>query len=401
MEQQLYELPEGWEWRPLGEVATLINGRAYKQKELLKEGPVPVLRVGNFFSNRSWYYSDLELPPEKYCEEGDLLYAWSASFGPKIWRGPKAIFHYHIWKIVTSDLVDKYYLCHLLELDSAEIKAQGNGVAMTHATKGGMEKRCIPLPPLNEQKRIVAKLDAIFARINTAITHLQGTLELSKALFASALNTEYRRSHSEWQTVSLEQVCSITAKLADPREPEFIDMLHVGGANIESLTGKLSGLKTAREEKLISGKFPFDGRMVLYSKIRPYLMKVARPDSVGLCSADIYPLTPDNQLLFRDYLYYLLLTENFTDYANQGSSRAGMPKVNRKHLFNYKFDIPPISVQKSIVAHLDALADHTRTLEAETLERLDQLTALKSSLLDAAFRGQLLTHELKEVADAG
>lgn len=88
--QNAHLLPEGWEWRQLGEVATLINGRAYKQEELLTAGATPVLRVGNFFTNKNWYYSDLKLEENKYCETGDLLYAWSASFGPK------SIFHYHI-----------------------------------------------------------------------------------------------------------------------------------------------------------------------------------------------------------------------------------------------------------------------------------------------------------------
>ena len=105
MKQVLYSLPQDWEWKKLGEVATLINGKAYKKHELLDEGPVPVLRVGNFFSNRSWYYSDLELPEDKYCHNGDLLYAWSASFGPKIWDGEKAIYHYHIWKVVLSKYI--------------------------------------------------------------------------------------------------------------------------------------------------------------------------------------------------------------------------------------------------------------------------------------------------------
>lgn len=401
MGQVLYELPEGWEWKPLGEVATLINGRAYKQKELLEEGPIPVLRVGNFFSNRSWYYSDLDLPAEKYCEKGDLLYAWSASFGPKIWNGPKAIFHYHIWKIVTSEAIDKHYLFHLLELDSDEIKAQGYGVAMTHATKGGMEKRYVPVPPLNEQKRIVAKLDALFTRIDAAITHLQEALKLSKALFASALSTRFQPKDKNWQQVNLADVCGITSKLSDPREPEYVDMTHVGGANIESFTGELTELRTAREEKLISGKYPFDESMVLYSKIRPYLMKVARPNFQGLCSADIYPLDPKPDVLNRDFLFYLLLTEDFTSYANQGSSRAGMPKVNRKHLFNYMFLLPSIDEQGRIVTHLDALAERTRTLEAETQERLDQFAALKSSLLDTAFRGQLFTDDVEGVIGVG
>ena len=144
----------------LGKVARLINGRAYKQEELLTVGPMPVLRVGNFFSNRGWYYSDLELEPEKYCNPGDLLFAWSASFGPRIWDGPRAIYHYHIWKIDTSDVIDKKFLSYLLEGDSVKIKSEGNGIAMVHATKGGMEQRKFPLPPIVTQQAIVAEIEA-------------------------------------------------------------------------------------------------------------------------------------------------------------------------------------------------------------------------------------------------
>jgi type I restriction enzyme M protein len=148
-----------WPSVPLGEFARLINGRAYKQEELLDSGPTPVLRVGNFFSNRSWYYSDLTLNDDKYCNVGDLLYAWSASFGPRIWEGPRAIFHYHIWKIETTEAIDKKFLFYLLQSDSENIKAEGNGIAMTHATKGGMEQRKFPLPPLEVQHQIVAEIE--------------------------------------------------------------------------------------------------------------------------------------------------------------------------------------------------------------------------------------------------
>jgi len=105
-----FELPNGWEWCRLGEVGELINGRAYKKEELLKTGKYRVLRVGNLFTNNEWFYSNLELPKEKYCQAGDLLYAWSASFGPYIWNGPKTIFHYHIWNVIYKvfDDLDMY-----------------------------------------------------------------------------------------------------------------------------------------------------------------------------------------------------------------------------------------------------------------------------------------------------
>jgi type I restriction enzyme M protein len=171
-----------WPMVELGKFARLINGRAYKQEELLIEGPTPVIRVGNFFSNRSWYYSDLILEEEKYCDAGDLLYAWSASFGPRIWDGPKAIFHYHIWKIETTEAVDKKFLFHLLQSDSENIKAAGNGIAMSHATKGGMEQRKFPLPPVEIQRQIVAEIASYEKALDEhrkAITELEQKIKLT------------------------------------------------------------------------------------------------------------------------------------------------------------------------------------------------------------------------------
>ncbi|MHB1179198.1 MAG: N-6 DNA methylase [Daejeonella sp.] len=145
----------------LGEVCRVINGKAYQQDELLDAGKYPVLRVGNFFSNRSWYYSDLELDPDKYCSNGDLLYAWSASFGPKIWDGGKSIYHYHIWKMAPDESkINKYFLYHVLNRETESIKAEGGrGIAMMHITKSGFEQREIPLPPLPIQEEIVAEIE--------------------------------------------------------------------------------------------------------------------------------------------------------------------------------------------------------------------------------------------------
>jgi type I restriction enzyme S subunit len=184
-------------------------------------------------------------------------------------------------------------------------------------------------------------------------------------------------------------VCAITSPLVDPRSDEFLNSIHVGAGNIESQTGALVNLKSAREEGLISGKFPFDESMVLYSKIRPYLMKVARPDFGGLCSADMYPLAPLPNQIDRDYLFHLLLSKPFTDYAIQGSARAGMPKVNREHLFQFKAWLPAVKKQKELAAQLDGLHKETQRLVSFYARKLVALEALKRSLLHQAFTGQL------------
>ncbi len=189
-------LPEGWEMKKLGEVCRLVNGKAYKKAELLSEGKYPVLRVGNLFTNNKWYYSDLELHEDKYCDNDDLIYAWSASFGPRIWKGGKVIYHYHIWKVIPDfQLVTRDYLFHLFEWDKEQIKsAHGTGTTMMHVGKGSMENRVLPIPPLAEQKQIVALLDAAFAKIDQAKANIEQNIANAEELFQSKLNAIFSQS---------------------------------------------------------------------------------------------------------------------------------------------------------------------------------------------------------------
>ena len=153
---QLLESPRGEVIETtMGNVLTFLNGRAYKQEELLGAGKYPVLRVGNFYTNSSWYYSDLELEESKYCENGDLLYSWAATLGPKIWDGGKCIFHYHIWKILfDEEVIDKQYLYYYLQYDLSQIAKSTTKSTMIHVSMGSMKGRPIRLPHISEQKRI-------------------------------------------------------------------------------------------------------------------------------------------------------------------------------------------------------------------------------------------------------
>jgi type I restriction enzyme S subunit len=156
---------DDWEEKRIDEICKLINGRAYKKDELLNNGKYRVLRVGNFFTSDHWYYSDLELDKDKFCDKEDLLYAWSASFGPRIWKEEKVIYHYHIWKVIPDEiLVTRDFLFTLFEWDKEKIKAeQGTGTTMMHVSKGSMENRIVPVPPLKVQKTILRQLDALRA----------------------------------------------------------------------------------------------------------------------------------------------------------------------------------------------------------------------------------------------
>ena len=116
-----------------------------------------MLRVGNFHTNDKWYYSNLELEEDKYCECGDLLYTWAATLGPEIWKGKKVIYHYHIWKLKFDErVVDKQYLYHYLKMDTDNISKSLTNSTMPHVSMTSMNKRIVALPPLEVQRELSA-----------------------------------------------------------------------------------------------------------------------------------------------------------------------------------------------------------------------------------------------------
>lgn len=385
MERVIYNLPSDWSWIPLGEVATLLNGRAYKQAELLAAGPTPVLRVGNFFSNRSWYYSDLDLPDEKYCDEGDLLYAWSASFGPKIWQGPRAIYHYHIWKILTSEHIDKKFLFYLLEKDSEDIKAQGNGVGMFHATKGGMEKMLVPLPPITEQKRIVAKLDALLIRIDTSIEHLQSKLNLSKQLFDSVLDEFFKLSDCDF--VPLTEVVDFIGG-SQPPKSQFSDVQKEGYVRLIQIRDYKSDNHVVYVDSASTKKFCTKDD-VMIGRYGPPVFQILRGLD-GAYNVALMKAVPNEDVLTKDYLFWFLQSSSIQNYVIGISQRAaGQSGVNKKALEKYLIPVPSIAMQNDIVDKVGQLVNKSRDLEAKVTAEIASLSQLKASILDSAFKGEL------------
>ncbi len=142
---ELGEIPVGWRIGKLRDITEVINGRAYKQTEFKEEG-TPIVRIQNLTGKGQTVYSDLTLDKDKYINKGDLIYAWSATFGPYIWRGVKSIYHYHIWKLNCFNSAFKYYLYIHLKNVSDRVKSQGTGSIFTHITKELMESQELFIP---------------------------------------------------------------------------------------------------------------------------------------------------------------------------------------------------------------------------------------------------------------
>jgi type I restriction enzyme, S subunit len=386
-----------WKFQALGEIAEVQSGGTpLRSQNEYWSGEIPWYSSGELndaFTRPSKDFitqKGLEGSNAKIFPKGSLLIGMYDTAALKMSILDRdAAFNQAIAGVKPNKNIDLKFILYAIDARRFEILNQRRGVRQKNLSLAKIKDIELPILNVSEQKRIVAIVDQAFEAIDVAIENTKQNLANARELFESYLNAIFSQKGDGWHERKLEDICAITSKLVDPRQPEFIDLAHVGAGNMTYLTGELIDVKTAREEELISGKFLFDETMVLYSKIRPYLMKACRPNFQGLCSADVYPLLPNDELLNRSFLFHLLMSRNFTDYAIAGSDRAGMPKVNRDHLFQYVTWIPNVSEQTKITKKIDKLAIETQRLEAIYRQKLAALTELKQSILQKAFTGEL------------
>jgi type I restriction enzyme S subunit len=247
----------------------------------------------------------------------------------------------------------------------------------------------MPLPPVEEQRRIVARVDAIASRATEARRLRDEADSATESCFSSVLNKCWSAA-DDWQRAALASLVETVCGQVDPRIPPYAHLPLISGDSIQSATCRLlPHYRTAAEDEAISGKFHFPANTVLYSKIRPYLRKSTLVPFEALCSADIYAFSQIDSALEPRFLMYGLVSGQFTEYANRVSGRTRMPKLNQSQLFAYRFPYPSLSEQRRIVAHLDALQAKLDAVRAEQQASAAELDALLPSVLNRAFAGQL------------
>lgn len=199
-----------------------------------------------------------------------------------------------------------------------------------------------------------------------------------------------------WATERLLDLIAIRSGQVDPRETQYRDMPLIAPDHIEVGTGRLLRVSSAREQGAISGKYLVDPGDVIYSKIRPYLMKAHRAQFSALCSADMYPLKPRDGVDGR-YVVNVLLGRRFTNFAVGESMRSGIPKVNREALAGYELPVPPKSEQRAIGEVLSDADDLIMALEKLIAKKRDVKQGMMQELLAGRTRLPGFTGHWREI----
>lgn len=278
--------------------------------------------------------------------------------------------------------------------------AAGSTGSMPKISGAKLRGMSVPLPALPERRAITKALSDVDEFIRAMDELVAKKRDIKQAAIQQLLSGQLRlpgfdRSNGrtkqtdagvipeDWEARPLLTTVRIAKGQVDPRVEPYKSMILVAPDHIEGHTGRLLEQKTASEQNAISGKYLFEAGDIIYSKIRPYLRKAFLANFRGLCSADMYPLTPLRDVSPR-FIIAVLLGHHFSNYAETVSARSGIPKMNREELASYVVALPPFPEQCAIAA---ILSDVDAEIEA-LKEQRDKTNLVKQGMMQELLTGK-------------
>jgi type I restriction enzyme S subunit len=381
-----------WPLVGLGEVAEFINGKAFKPSDWSEQGQ-RIVRIQNL-TDPAKIYNRTERPvPERFCVlPGELLVSWSATLGVFEWEGPDtALVNQHIFRVVPKETVtDKRYLKHIMVGALANMEWHLHGATMKHVNRAEFLQSRIPLPPLDEQRRIARVLDAtdgLRAKRRKCLRHLHA---LVGAIYTDLFQGEWR----QYQLGDvLDRIDSGSSPVCETRPANGAEwgVLKLGAISF--------GRYDPRENKaLLPGCAPRPA-----DEVRAGDILLARKNTRELVGASVLVHDTPDRLMLPDLIFRLVPAEDapldaaylqatLAQPRNRaaiarlaGGSAGSMPNISKARLRSIKVDVPPIERQQRY-------SERTRQVELirqRVQAHLAHLDDLFTSLQSRAFAGDL------------
>lgn len=388
-------IPKDWYCCKQKYVIQLINGRAYSDNEFEEDGKYRILRVGNLFSNPTWYTSSLELPDDKYCDNGDLLYSWSMSYAPVIWHGEKVIYHYHIWKTRLSIDIDKMFAYYYLISLTDALRAEIHETTMGFITMGIMNDSYIAFPELSEQKRIAGYLDDRCSEFESLVSDIQSQIEVLEEYKRSVIteavtkgldpDVEMRDSGIVWvgdiPAHWLVEKVKFHLQRNEPRNPGDKQVLSVYREYGVIPKDSRDDNHNVTSEDTSNYKYVVPGNLVI-NKMKAWQGSMGVSEYEGIVSPAyfIYKFT-DNQIMPK-YLHYLFRSCYKDEFRRiSGGIREGQWDLSPYEFSNTLLLIPPTDEQNRIVSYVDARISEIEFAITEKKQQIETIEEYKKSLI--------------------
>ncbi|MCR1025771.1 restriction endonuclease subunit S [Cellulophaga baltica] len=384
-------------------------GSNLKSAEYKDEG-VPLVRLQNVdrwnFINKNIIYithaKAKELSSHAY-KSGDILISKLGAPLGKACIAPESSSE----GIILADIVrvrldpnseDKKYIVYQInsEYIANQLKELTTGATRPRVTLKNVRELNFAIPPLEEQKQIVAILDKAFAAIDLAKANIEKNIANAKELFQSKLNDIFSQKGDGWEEKTFQDLSS---RIGDglhgtPKYDENGEYFFINGNNLNNGEIEIKGnTKRVNKSEYLKHKRDLNGNTVLVS-INGTLGYVAfyNDEPVILGKSACY--INFNKEVNKHYIKYLIKSPLFFENMANMSTGATIKNFSLKSMRNYKLRLPPFTIQESIVQELELLENSILKIESNYTKKRDDLEELKKSILQKAFAGELMGKEV-------
>jgi len=376
-EYQEAVMKKGWQIKRLGEVCEIVKGRKPMLKLTPASGDLPYLVAKVMRGSAEAKYASVKDKNSITVEESETIIICDGSNSGEVFTGFRGILSSTMGKIAKKVEIDDNYLRAFLASTFEVFNGTKTGAAIPHLDKEAMYQLQFPLPPLPEQRRIVALLDQTFAAIATAKANAEKNLQNARALFESHLQSVFTRRGSGWVEKTVD---TLSTNLDSKRIPITKSNRKAGSYPYYGASGIVDYV----------ADYIFEGDALLVSEDGANLLMRSTPIAFSV-SGKYWVNNHAHILKFEN-----MATQRFVEFyleslkLDEYIRGAAQPKLTQKALNSIPIPIPTtFEEQTRIVENLDSLYKETQRFSSIYERKLAALDELKKSLLHQAFAGEL------------
>ena len=332
--------------RKLTELCDIQYGYAFDSSKFTEdEQYIPLVRIRDVKRGFSETFYTGEYPKEYVLCKGDLLIGMDGEFNIARWKSRNALLNQRVCKIVSKDNTDEEYLRFYLSRALKEIEDRTSFATVKHLSAKELNKLELDVPEYTEQIVISKILRIIEKTIELKKQELEELDKLIKSRFVEMFGMPVSNTKG-WKTEQMNEVAPVTNYSGEFDDEVWLLNLDM----VEAQTGRILDYLMVSEEEVGDSTCTFDTSNVLYSKLRPYLNKVVIPERCGYATSELVPLQPIKTKLNREYLAYMLRSDEFVNMINEKVAGAKMPRVSMGDFRKFAVPIPPLVLQEQFTA---------------------------------------------------
>lgn len=363
------------EYVNLGDVATYINGYAFKPEHRGKKG-LPIIRIQDLNGNsHDLAFFDGKYPEQVEINTGDILISWSGSLGVYKWNKGKALLNQHIFKVLFNKIeIDKEYFCYAIRNSLSSMSQQTHGATMKHITKKDFDNISIPYPDLIEQKKIANNLNIVNKLIMFYEKELILFEQMVKARFIEMFG-DLKSNEKDWNLKTFEEMSVLITDgehSTPKRTKEGIYLLSARNVLNHSLQLKDVDYINRDEYLRIAKRVVPKKGDILISCSGTIGRCCSVPDSLQLQMVRSVALIRFKEVINPIFAEYMITSDYLQEQINSSKTMSSQANLFQGKIRKLKGFLPPTELQNQF-ANFVQQVDKSREVVKKSLEKTQQL----------------------------